>query len=102
MQYAITRILRWDLIFEGHAEALTKCLIVNEEEGFVFLDRAAHRAAVLVAMEWRYARAVKEISCVEYSRSQKSIGIAVKTVRSRSRDRVDDSATSLSIFRVVV
>src|SRR5262249_37295428 len=73
----------------AEAEILTEAFVIYKKEGFVFLKRAAERAAKFIALKFGNIAMVKEIACIESAIAQKFVDIAVERVRTGTGNDVD-------------
>src|SRR5580698_6507052 len=80
-------------------QVLHKTFVVQEEEGFVFLDWAAERAAELVALERRgNADRVEVVSSVQRAVTEEFVDVSVPLIAARLGDDVDLSAGMLAVL----
>ena len=85
----------------ANTKALTEALVVDEEKCFVFLNRAAERAAENVALEMRDRTLVEKVARVERAIAKEFVNAAVKFVCAGCGDYVHLRARALAVFRAI-
>src|ERR1700680_5189502 len=84
------------------AQSLLASFRVAENEGLVFLNRAAGRTTKLVAAKrWNY-RTVKEIARVKRAVAKKFVSSALELICTRLCNRADNTAGSPTVFSGIV
>ena len=83
-QVAAARVGVGNQVDAGLVQVLAESFVVGEDERLVLLDRAAQRAAELVALKARHGSAVEEVARIEGVVAQEFVQRSVHLVASRT------------------
>ena len=85
----------------AQTENLAEAFVISKQEGLIFFDWCAQRAAEHIALEVRYFCLIEEISRIQRAVAQELVRVSVKLVRPRSGHDVDLGTRTLAVFGAV-